>query len=296
MFLPGELTMVHVIYNPIASNKKGKENAERIRELISDKPIEFIDATAIESYDEYIKSMPAEDELVIAGGDGTLNRFINSVDTDAIDRKIVYFASGSGNDFLHDVQDKAVNGMIELNPYIKNLPTVIVNGEEKKFINGIGYGIDGYCCEVGDELRMTSDKPVNYGSIAVKGLLFHYKAPNAKVTVDGVTKEYKRVWIAPTMNGRYYGGGMNVTPLQDRLNPERTVSVGVFYGKGRIPTLIVFPKLFKGEHVKHTNMFEAISGHEVTVEFDRPCALQIDGETVLGVTSYTVKSKVPAII
>ena len=35
-------------------------------------------------------------------------------------------------------------------------------------------------------------------------------------------------------------------------------------------------------------------GHEITVEFDRPCALQIDGETVLGVTSYTVKSKVAA--
>ena len=34
----------------------------------------------------------------------------------------------------------------------------------------------------------------------------------------------------------------------------------------------------------------SIKGHEVTVEFDRPTALQIDGETVLDVTSYTVKT------
>lgn len=286
--------MIHILYNPIASNKKGKESAEKIKDIIKDKPLEFVDVTAITDYDEYIKCMPEDDEIVIAGGDGTLNHFINAVDTDALTHKVIYFAAGSGNDFMHDVESKAKDGMIELNEYMKDLPTVIVNGVEKKFINGIGFGIDGYCCEVGDEIRKTSDKPVNYTGIAIKGLLFHFKAPNAKVTVDGVEKEYPRVWIAPTMNGRYYGGGMNVTPEQDRLNPERTVSLGMFYGKGRLKTLMVFPKIFKGEHVKHTDMFEVLVGREVTVEFDRPCALQIDGETVLNVTSYTVKSAVTA--
>ena len=286
--------MVHVLYNPMANNKKGKVNAEKIKEVFAEKIFDFVDATTVENYEEYIKNVPAEDEIVIAGGDGTINRFVNSVDCDALERKIYYYASGSGNDFMHDVAEKAENGFIELNPYIKDLPTVTVKGEEHCFINGIGFGIDGYCCEVGDEQRKKSDKPVNYTKIAIMGLLFHFKAPNAKVTVDGVTKEYKRVWIAPTMNGRYYGGGMNVTPEQDRLNPERTVSVGMFYGKGRIKTLMVFPKIFKGEHVKHTEMFETIVGHNVTVEFDRPTALQIDGETVLDVTSYTVKSAVCA--
>ncbi len=286
--------MVHVLYNPMANNKKGKANAEKIKEVFAEKVFDFVDATAVEDYEEYIKSVPAEDDIVIAGGDGTLNRFINSVNCDALERKIYYYASGSGNDFMHDVADKAENGYIELNPYLKDLPTVTVKGGEHLFINGIGFGIDGYCCEVGDEQRKKSDKPVNYTKIAIMGLLFHFKAPNAKVTVDGVTKEYKRVWIAPTMNGRYYGGGMNVTPAQDRLNPERTVSVGMFYGKGRIKTLMVFPKIFKGEHVKHTEMFEVLVGHDVTVEFDRPTALQIDGETVLDVTSYTVRSAVCA--
>ena len=101
---------------------------------------------------------------------------------------------------------------------------------------------------------------------------------------------YPKVWIAPTMKGRFYGGGMMVTPAQNRQSDEGKVSSAVLYGAGALPTLIVFPSIFKGEHVKHTKMVDIREGHEVTVEFDRPTALQIDGETVLGVTSYTVKT------
>ena len=155
---------------------------------------------------------------------------------------------------------------------------------------GIGYGIDGYCCEVGDKLRETSDKPINYAGIAIKGLLFHYHPTSATVIVDGVEHKYKKVWLAPTMNGRYYGGGMIPTPKQDRLNKEHTVSVMVYYGSGKIKSLAVFPSIFKGEHVNHKEMVEVLSGKEITVRFDSPAALQVDGETIIGVTEYSVRT------
>ena len=161
---------------------------------------------------------------------------------------------------------------------------------ERLFINGIGFGIDGYCCEKGDELQAKSDKPVNYAAIAIKGLLFHYKCPKAKVTVDGVTKEYKKIWLAPTMKGRFYGGGMMVAPKQDRLSPNKTVTSVVWHKSGKLKTLMVFPSIFKGEHVKQKKLIEIVEGHHVIVEFSRPTALQIDGETVSGVTKYEVKA------
>ena len=69
----------------------------------------------------------------------------------------------------------------------------------------------------------------------------------------------------------------------------------IFHGTGKLKTLMIFPSLFKGEHVKHTEAVELLTGKEITVEFDRPTPLQIDGETVLGVTSYTANvSKVTA--
>ncbi|MEE1046666.1 MAG: hypothetical protein U0M60_04505, partial [Clostridia bacterium] len=52
-------------------------------------------------------------------------------------------------------------------------------------------------------------------------------------------------------------------------------------------TLMIFPSLFKGEHVKHIKHVDVLTGGEITVEFDRPVALQIDGETIQGVCSYT---------
>lgn len=109
-----------------------------------------------------------------------------------------------------------------------------------------------------------------YTSIAINGLLFHYKPTSAVVTVDGKTDTYHHVCLASTMNGRYYGGGMIPTPAQRRLNPDGTISTMVMYGKGKLKTLTVFPSIFKGAHIRHSEMVEVLTDHHIHVEFDRP--------------------------
>lgn len=104
------------------------------------------------------------------------------------------------------------------------LSYVTVQEQRYRFINGVGYGIDGYCCEVGDQLRKIPGKKIDYTAIAIKGMLFHYKSTNAKITVDGKIHTYKNVWIAPTMNGRFYGGIMP-TPDQHRNSSELSTLV-----------------------------------------------------------------------
>ena len=81
---------------------------------------------------------------------------------------------------------------------------------------------------------------------------------------------------------------MKVAPNQKRYNSDHTVTCGVLYGSGKLKILSVFPGIFKGELIHHKDVFEARSGHEITVTFDSPCPLQIDGETILDVTTYTV--------
>ena len=98
----------------------------------------------------------------------------------------------NGNDFAHDLLDnvEAKNNLYPLNDLIKDLPYVLVKGRRKYFVNGIGFGLDGYCCEKGDEWRESkSEKPINYASIAIKGMLGKFHPSKAKVTVDGVVKE-----------------------------------------------------------------------------------------------------------
>jgi len=282
--------MHYILYNTLSGNKQSLEYSRLLLGNSVPSDAKLVNLSTIKSYADFWATIDLEnDTVILSGGDGTLNRFVNENVGAALPKNLFYFATGSGNDFKKDVADDSTM-LIPLHKYIKDLPTVTVNGKTSYFINGIGYGIDGYCCEMGDKLKAKSDKPVNYTAIAIKGLLFHFRPRNAKVTVDGVTKEYKKVWIAPTMKGRYYGGGMFVTPKQDRFDPEGKVSFGVLHNSGALHTLIIFPSIFQGKHVEHTKQFEVRTGHEITVEFDRPTSLQIDGETVLGVTSYTVKT------
>ena len=84
---------------------------------------------------------------------------------------------------------------------------------------------------------------------------------------------------------------MMPTPNQDRLNADGTVSTMVMFGAGKLKTSAVFPSIFKGEHVKHKEMVEVLTGHKVRVEFDRPTPLQIDGETVPDVRCYEVTGR-----
>ena len=122
-------------------------------------------------------------------------------------------------------------------------------------------------------------------------MLFHYRPVNATVTVDGKKYKYKRVWVAPTMKGRYYGGGMMPAPEQNRLDKNGQVSLMLMHSSGKLRTLMVFPSIFNGTHIQHTNMVTIHRGCDITVEFDRPAALQIDGETIPNVTSYRVISE-----
>ena len=281
------MSTTYVFYNPLAGNGSCPEEVKRLEGYFGE-GCAFCDMTKPETYGQTLGSIQPDDKLVICGGDGTLNRIVN-LPVQLPSCEILYYPCGSGNDFAHDLGKNRCDDPFPINEYLAKLPTVTVKGKTCKFINGIGYGIDGYCCEEGDKQRAQSDKPVNYTSIAINGLLFHYKPTKATVTVDGVEHIFEKAWLAPTMNGRFYGGGMNAAPAQDRLHNE-TLSVMLFHGAGRIRTLAVFPSIFMGEHINHKKMVTVLTGKEIKVSFDSPRALQIDGETVLDVSEYSAKA------
>lgn len=274
-----------VLYNPYSFNGKGKEEAYKLLDKLKDE-LEFVSMHEIDNFEEFFKNN--KEDIIICGGDGTLNYFINHTKDIEYKNNILYYSTGTGNDFYHEVGDNNHFPM-NINKYLEDLPTVIVNDKEYQFLNGVGYGIDGYCCEEGDRIKEKTKKPVNYTSIAIKGLLYKFKPRNARIIVDGECYEFKKVWLAPTMNGKFYGGGMMAAPNQDRLNKDRTVTLVVMHGKGKIATLLAFPSIFKGEHINKKKMVSVFEGYNITVSFDRPTALQIDGETIKNVTEYSVK-------
>ena len=131
-----------------------------------------------------------------------------------------------------------------------------------------------------DLLPAISSRDTN---IAIRGLLFNYKPTNATVIVDGKEYNFKKVWLAPTMKGKYLGGGMMAAPSQDRLDEGRNVSIMIFHNAGKLKTLCYFPSIFKGTHVKKDKNVTILTGKNVKVKFDSPRAVQIDGETIRNV-------------
>ena len=277
----------YVLFNMLSGNGTGKDKVDDLKTFLRGKQVSYKDITKITDFESFFADLTIKDEIIICGGDGTLNHFINDTDGMRILPAIYYYPTGSGNDFWNDLGTKPGDNPIRIEQYLKDLPFVEVNGMKKRFLNGIGYGIDGYCCEEGDRQREAGNKKIDYTSIAINGLLFKYKPTNAEIEVDGTHYSYKKVWLAPSMNGRYYGGGMIATPDQDRLAKNRLLSLLIFHGSGKIKTLMIFPSIFKGKHIDHPKNVEVKTGHRIKVTFDRPVALQIDGETVLNVKTYT---------
>lgn len=280
--------MRYLLYNPFSGkNDQAHEDAE-CYSVVENQPTKLIEITKIGNLADFFEILEPYDDVVIFGGDGTMNRIVNELYDLPIKNDVFYFPSGTGNDFARDIGEAEARNPFLVNDYIKELPTVTVKGKQRKFINGVGFGIDGYCCEVGDQIKSKGKQP-NDTSIAIKGLLFHFKPVNATVTVDGKKMPFKKVWIAPTMYGRYYGGGMMPTPNQNRNASDKKVSPMLFHGSSKLKTLMIFPSLLKGKHVKHKKNISIFEGKRISVRFERPAPLQIDGETVPNVMEYNVE-------
>ena len=131
--------MKYVLFNASSNNKQGEKAADALIAKTGDaKKLSVIGL----DYVGFLGKLGASDEVYLVGGDGTLNIFANAVYGKKIAPALYFCPAGSGNDFMNDVQADVKDGPVDLKKYIKNLPVVFVNGEERRFINGIGFGLD----------------------------------------------------------------------------------------------------------------------------------------------------------
>ena len=281
--------MVYILYNPTSSEGNARDFVNQVASKFSGEKISTRSVMEISDYKAFFGDLEFSDKVVLLGGDGTINYLLNQMRGNKIRNELFLYKAGSGNDFLRDIYDKEPDDgtTVQLNEYIDNLPVVTIDDKEYVFLNGVGYGLDGKCCTVANEQKAKGKTKINYTGIAIKLLLFSYKPSKATVTVDGEKFEYENVWISPVMNGRYYGGGMKVTPDQDRKGD--TLSVCIYYGKSRLNTLKTFPKIFEGKHIESPKQVSIHTGHEITVSLDKPQDVQIDGELIRDVSKISCK-------
>ena len=97
--------MYYVLCNPLSANKQGEALAHKLEEKLAGETLKFIDIRSIQDYSTFWSTIDtANDSVILAGGDGTLNCFINANEnTELLPTDLYYYAAGSGNDFKKDV-------------------------------------------------------------------------------------------------------------------------------------------------------------------------------------------------
>ena len=147
--------MKYLLFNPLSGDGESYDYAKKMSEDSQDE-YQILNLTEISDFHSFIGSLSADDDIYLLGGDGTLNRFVNEISDVDVKSNVYYYPAGTGNDFCVDIAMEKCEKPFLINDYIKNLPSVTVDGKEYKFINGVGFGIDGYCCEVGDKVKAES--------------------------------------------------------------------------------------------------------------------------------------------
>lgn len=277
--------MIYLLYNPKSNNDHNDLNV-----ILEGKNEYNVKSVSLLECDvkELISELTPDDKLLVCGGDGTISRFASNNYGVEFPCPVCVLKSGTGNDFVRDINEnetEKIEKLIDIRPFLKNLPTVEVKDIKARFVNGAGFGFDGEVCREVEEQKKRSRRKANFTLAALKLILGAYKKTHARVVVDGVERTYDDVWMVSAMKGRFYGGGMMITPAQDRSGEN--FSVMVFHGCSRLRALSIFTTVFKGKHVKYKDIIEIIEGKHVYVEYDRPTVLQIDGDIVLDVDNFT---------
>lgn len=91
----------YIIYNPFAASGTCKKEVELL-EVIYENTV-LIDMWRISSDDVFFDGLDDSVDVIICGGDGTLNRFVNKTRDIDIKDNLYSFAVGSSNDFARDL-------------------------------------------------------------------------------------------------------------------------------------------------------------------------------------------------
>ncbi|WP_163192499.1 diacylglycerol/lipid kinase family protein [Clostridium thermarum] len=266
------------IVNPHAGKGRTSSLIPVIDKLCKERALDYIikstsgpgDATKIVR--EYTRQ---EDMRVYSvGGDGTVNEVVNGiVNTNS---SLAIIPSGSGNDFVRNITN------------IENLEEIIkasIDGEtqwvdlgrlnDKYFINISSVGLDAEIVYTAIKLKKLPFIPPKFAYLlSIFITVFGYKSKRLKVIMDDVEVDTETLLVA-IANGKYYGGGMKVSPMSD-------ISDGYFdichaRKAGTFKILRLFPRLIKGVHdsIKEVTFYKS---KKVRIISEVELSVNIDGE------------------
>ena len=234
--------------------------------------------------------------VVAVGGDGTVHEVVNGLLHDDVPVRphpvLGVVSAGSGCDLIRtfglpaDALD-AVNRLC--GPSVRPLDVGRIS-----YVDGSGQHAVRYFANIaeaglgGATARRAARLPGALGpSRYFFGLwlvLPRYRPSSARIAVDDQPVFEGRAVNVVLANGRYFGGGMHISPSSDPADGALEVQV---YTGPKSDSFTTLPKVYAGRHLPHKNVAE-LEGTRFHLTADRPLEIEADGE-VLGTTPATVE-------
>lgn len=211
-------------------------------------------------------------DLIIIGGDGTINKTLNHFKEIPI--PIIILPAGTGNDFswkfsgkrpIIDVLKQAINAK----PIA--VDAGICNGHI--FLNGVGIGLDGQVAK-----QLGAQKSLGFFSYLIQVLktIFTYREAEIKVCWNGIVRENEYLMISAA-NGSRFGGGFMVAPMAEISDGQ--LELVLIKPLSIIQRLRYLPLMKKGKHLS-LHFVEYSKTRKLTIESKVPLAAHLDGEVI----------------
>ena len=265
-----------VLVNPQSGRGKSQKIGRKVSTFFEGQGIKF---SLFETRNDCRGSQTVENnltpeytDLIIIGGDGTINEAINGL---KYDLPVSFIPSGSGNDFVKNIRigstfesqlDTALNGPIN------RIDIGLCN--DRKFINGVGVGFDGQIAAdmINRKVPFISGQLKYY--YHVLHILGSYKCRDFDLVIDQFPKRQNLILLT-IANGTTFGGGFKLTP-HAKLNDGK-LSVCAIGSLSPLQRYLKVLTLQKGSHnrLKEVSLFDA---KKLIIGANAQLEAHIDGE------------------
>ena len=279
-----------VIVNPAANRGRGDQIGEKAFAAFSEAGVETrnLSGTSQEDVRGRVRSAASElGGLVAIGGDGTSQLAVNLAMELSLPLGLV--PAGSGNDQVRQLEislsdtSAAVANIVGALECPRNVDVMWVETDYRKFwsLGSISAGFDALCAERAN--RLVWPKGPNSYVAALFLELPRFKPIEYRIEADGVSREFKAM-LCGVANVKNFGGGMKISPQSEITDGE--LEVFILHEVSRPKLLEIFPKVYKGEHVRYSEV-EIFKASKVRIENDG-FPMTCDGE-IIGPAPFSVE-------
>ncbi len=298
--------MFDVIINPAgASGKTKKKWIKEIEPLFRQANVEYNVYYSSLDYDisDIIKDLTSTNEernIVIVGGDGSMNLAVNGIQ-DFKKTRIGLIPCGSGNDFAlglgiskdikqctKQILEGNIQRSIDVGEVIYFDRSEELCKEEKqsdgfvhrRFVISSGIGFDAHICQraqispIKKALNKIHLGKLVYLLIAIKIITSTKRIPT-KITINQTTYDYPELLFAVGMNTKYEGGGFQFCPHACETDHQLDLCIG--NQLSQFDFFRIFPYAYSGSHLKFDGVYENRSS-KIEIESENPMWVHTDGE------------------